>query len=66
MGDTSKTYKRETALVLFGVMFAFFLCGIWSEQALKIAELLLTPTFLFGGGAMGLDSYAKQIKRTED
>lgn len=56
-----KTYKREAAGGLFLALGAFFLAGIWVEQAMQAAEFLTAPVFMFGAAAFGVDAYAKQV-----
>lgn len=63
MDNNEKTYKRETAVFLFVVLFLFYVASFFYPQAASAAEMLTTPTFLFGGAAFGMDSYSKQIKR---
>lgn len=57
-----KTYKRETALAMLGLLFGMFIWGIWDERAAEAARYLTTPIFLFAGGAFGLDAISKQMR----
>jgi hypothetical protein len=59
---SNKTYKRETAVAILLVLLCFFILGVWIERAFEVATFLTTPSFLFAGGAFGLDSVSKQIK----
>jgi hypothetical protein len=60
-----KTWKREVAIGLLFVLFAFFIGGIWLDRCLEIAQYLTSPIFLFNGGAFGADTFAKQILNRE-
>lgn len=60
--EKDKSYKREMSGALFAVLFLFFILGIFYPQLTQAAEMLLAPTFVFGGGAFGMDAYAKQIQ----
>ena len=58
-----KTYKRELAGLLLLIMFGFYIGGIWLEKAFEIAESLKLEVFILVGGAFGMDSYAKQVRK---
>ncbi len=61
--DVNKTYKREVAYVLFGFLATMAVAGIFLPGAFATAEYLVTPIFLFAGGAFGMDAYARQIQK---
>lgn len=50
-----KTYKREVSLVC--LVFLFYLASVDKVEAL---EILTWPTFLFVGGAYGMQWASKQ------
>lgn len=59
-----KTFKRETAVVMFGflgLLCAFDLLSGGGTAALDWAKLLTVPIFGFGVAAFGLDAAAKQL-----
>lgn len=58
-----KTYKREAACVMFAFLFGLCIYGLQSgdQSALEWAKLLVSPIFLFGSLAFGLDAAAKQL-----
>jgi len=59
--EMEKTYKRETALTMISAVFAGHIWGVWNDGAADAARYLTMPTFIFLGGAFGLDAFAKQI-----
>jgi len=60
---TLKTYKRELATAMLGVLYAFGVAAaVGSQQALEVVRILAVPTFLAVSGAFGLDAVAKQIR----
>jgi len=61
--EKPKTYKRETAWTLMAFLCGLFIWGIWEPEAMRAAEFLTLPIFALLGGALGMDSYAKQIQR---
>ena len=56
----TKTYKREVALVMLVCLAGLFGWGVYSPQAMQVAEFLTFPIFTFAGGAFALDSAFKQ------
>lgn len=60
-----KTFKRETgwAAGIITVFFYAWAAAYDNEMAFKAAEALTLPTLALLGGALGLDSWAKQIRR---
>ena len=60
---TQKTYKRETAAALLGILIGFGAWGAYGNPAaIEVAKLLALPFVLFGMGAFGLDAVAKQLQ----
>lgn len=59
---TEKTYKRETALVLFSFLGVVFAYAVWQENALarQVGEFLTLPVFTFGAGAFAIDAVFKR------
>jgi hypothetical protein len=58
-----KTYKRETAAVMFVFLGYMFVWGVSTPEAKQIAEFLTLPIFTFGGAAFALDAVFKQGTR---
>ena len=56
----TKTYKREVALVMLVCLAGLFGWGVYSPQAMQVAEFLTFPIFTFAGGAFALDAAFKQ------
>lgn len=58
-----KTYKRETAGVLFMFLGGVFIHALWTESlfARQIGEFLTLPVFTFGAGAFAIDAFMKQV-----
>jgi hypothetical protein len=56
----TKTYKREVALVMLVCLAGLFVWGVYSPQAMQVAEFLTFPIFTFAGGAFALDAAFKQ------
>lgn len=52
-----KTWKREVAVILLVFIGYISLFG-----DIEVLRILVTPIFLFAGGAFGLDAFAKQIQ----
>lgn len=55
-----KTYKRELSVVLLGVLYGFFLFGLWHPVSLEVAKYLAIPTFTAVFSAFGFDALVKQ------
>ncbi len=53
----NKTWKRELAALLL-----IFTCYIALYGSLEVLKVMAPLTFLFAGGAFGIDSFAKQIQ----
>jgi len=58
----TKTYKREVALVMLVCLAGLFGWGVYSPQAMQVAEFLTFPIFTFAGGAFAIDAAVKQGK----
>ena len=61
--EVNKTYKREVTYALFGFLAAMAVAGVFLPGAFETAKYLVTPIFLFAGGAFGMDAYARQIQK---
>lgn len=61
--EVKKTYKREVAGGMLAFLATMSVAGVVIPGALNVAETLVTPIFLFAGGAFGMDAYASQIKK---
>lgn len=61
--EVNKTYKREVAYSMLGFLATMSVAGVVIPGALDVAETLVTPIFLFAGGAFGMDAYARQIQK---
>lgn len=53
----NKTWKREVAFLLL-----CFTCYLALFGTLEVLKVMAPLTFLFAGGAFGLDAFAKQIQ----
>lgn len=60
-----KTYKREVSIALFAVFFFFVFHAVFfdNSRSMEMVKLLVTPIFLFAGGAYSIDSASKQFKK---
>jgi len=59
-----KTYKREVAVGMLGVLYAFGVAAAaGNAQALEVVRILSVPSFLAISGAFGLDAVAKQLRQ---
>ena len=54
-----KTYKREVGMVLLTYIMVL---GWWGD--FRVLEILTWPFVAFALGAFGIDSYAKQLDKT--
>ena len=53
----NKTFKREVAFLLL-----CFTCYLALFGSLEVLKVMAPLTFLFAGGAFGIDAFAKQIQ----
>ncbi len=61
--EVKKTYKREVAGGMLIFLAGMSTTGMIYPGALAVAETLVTPIFLFAGGAFGMDAYASQVQK---
>jgi len=59
-----KTYKREVAVGMLGVLYGFGLAAAAGNAgALEVVRILAVPSFLAISGAFGLHAIATQLRQ---
>lgn len=58
-----KTYKREVAVVMLAMLFAWWSIAMWSadtDQRIKLLEIMIYPVFFYLTAAYGMSTYQRQ------